>query len=371
MAIISNSGAFVPDIGNALNAAGGSVDVYKALEYFSPDANIKAFAKYKPTEYEGDFPNQYNQWHSKDMTCQINVKLASTLSELKNMFENNDIGWSFKYWDVSPTYPYRLGDFRGYKSDAKSCISGIEYPASIGVTSSVGNTIGVTALYREQDEYELKFSDIQGNAYINTMDKWYFGVVYYTSKNSTLKIRTMDIPITSNLNDTVTIPVTISDTGTLYAYPVLSQIAYSTTATILNTGTYITPVPHSNKISIEIIENAPFSIKINTGESYFTLSNGSVQVTSSYYIKGTQAGNISGKWWYTAIDEDGMPLGASVEDPVGSKTIYYINGEKDETFTGTKIYIAGTGAAAFAGIRVEFRSTQTGGSFGGNVFTQK
>ena len=370
MAVIGTTDVTATSIKDALNGAGGSV-TNDLTTFFKSGAKIAPFAKYKPTEYQGDFPIQANQWHSKDMTCQINVKLASTLADLKTMFENNDIGWTYKYWDVSSTYPYRLGDFRGYKSDAKSCISTIDHSSSVGVTSSVGNSAYVTVQYREQDAYELKFSDIQGNAYVSTMDKWYLGAVYYTSKNSTLKIKTAESTITSNLNDTITIPVTVSDTGTLYIYPVLSQMAYTTAVTTLNQGTYIVPLPHSSKISVSVVENIPFTINFNASSSYYTLTSGQVKVTASYTIKATQAGSISGEWYYTAIDEDGMPLGETVKDPVGSKTISYTATTKTETFTGTQIQVGGTSNAMFAGLRVEFRSTTTGASFGGNVFTKK
>lgn len=373
MAVIPDTNIHLAtNVGQVLNSAGGSVNQNQPVTYFQSAAKIAPFAKYKPTEYQGDFPIQEQQWHSKDMTCQVNVKLASTLSSLKDMFESGDIGWNFKYWNASTTYPYRLGDFRKYKSDAKSCIEEVYAPLALEVASGVNNQAYITVRYRVQDAYELKFSDIQASASGSTIDNWYLGMVYYTSKNSTLKIITSGSKITSNLNDTVLVTVTSSDTGTFYAYPVLSQSPYTNAVTTLNSGTYITPVPSSKKVAITISESVAFSMSINTSASSYTMSGTQVKVTAAYIIKGKYGGRVTGTWWYQAIDEDGMALGSPVQDPFGAQEISYtadttING----TYTNSQwVSLESANNALFAGVRAEFRNNVVG-NIGGNIFTKK
>lgn len=373
MATISSSNInLATNVRNVLNTAGGSVSD-DITTFFKSGANINPFAKYKPVEYASDFIATHTSgtwWKSKDLTCQIKINRVNTLAALENLFLNRDMGWTYKYFTASSTYPWRVGDFRGYNTDAKSVISSIEYSDTVEVTTSGTATLAITTRYRQQSSNELTFAEIAYSSAGNTMDGWYLGFVYKTSKNSTLKIITASSTIDySDLNETIKLTVSASDEGIVTLYPVMSQSKYTTATSTLNSGTYVCPLPNADVVQVEVKVVVPYTITLNTSSSYFKKSGtANYQFYGTYNIEATQAVTIKGTWYYTAIDSEGHPLGTTIADTKGEQTISITVGSSTKTFTGTSLYFEGATAADFAGFRAEFRSTTTGASFGGKIF---
>lgn len=358
------------EIRDAINKHGGRADNVLGSK-FKPNADIPPFAKYKPVEYEGINPyNIEGWWKSKDMTCQIQINLATTLKQIEDMFLSGDKGWSYKYFSPSEKYPWRMGDFRGHNPTAKSAIDSIEYEKRIEVTTSSSNNVWLTVRYRSQSDSELKFSDIAYNIVGNTMDGWYAGFVYKTIQNSELKIVTTASTIDyDNINETILLPVTADNRGTMTLYPVMSQYPYTKPTNVINVGTYICPLPDSDTINIEVAVIVPYTITLDESTSYVVKSGGQYQVYATYNIKSTQNVNLKGHWYYTAVNADKEPIGQTVIDPWNGDNGWSIStGTTDstETYTGTMMSIPVSGIEELAGIRVEFISE--GYNFGGHIF---
>lgn len=316
LSVIPTDNVSATDIRDTLNHHGGSCD-NNLTTFFASSAKINPFAKYKPVQYPWDFQTDNREWwKSINMDCQVSLNLVTTLSAIKTLYDNGANQWTFKYWTATPTHPYRLGDFRGYNPSAKSCIDMLSYDSTAQVTSSVGTNVWLTIHYREQNNNELSFADIPWNLGGGTLDSFYPGIVFYTTANSTLKIITMSSTVgTSALNETILLPVTKSDVGTLYMYPILAQEPHTTATSTLKNGTYVTPMPNGSKISITIEEIAPFTVTFNTSSSYFNNISGTYELHASYTITATQTGSFSGAWYYTPVDSEGLPCGQTYADP--------------------------------------------------------
>ena len=360
------------NVRDTLLTGGGSVN-NDVISFFKEGAKINPWNKYKPTDVGGDFPEYPGTyWKGKDGDCMMVVKTVSNLTALENLYLTGDTGWVYKTFDASKSTPYRLGDFRGYDTNASSCISSIQYSEIIEVTTSGTNNVWLTPLYKSQNNHELNLSDIWNKTTYSYMDGWYVGFVYKSTRSSELKIITQSNPIDyEDINETILFPVDASYRGTFTLYPVLSQHSYTTETNVLHPSSYICPLPNSTRIDIEIKIIVPYTINLDKTATQITIIAQQIKPTIVYNIKATQGVKISGDWYYTAIDEDGMPLGETIKDP-NNGSAHYIDivpsEGYSETFIGTTMYLPGINNAEFAGVRVEFRSEIDGASFGGNIF---
>lgn len=374
MIVPDNSVSLANDIHKAILDGGGNASITNVGSFFKTDANIKAFAKYKPVEHNAGFiDNKTNGewWKSKDLTCQVSVNLADTLAKLEDQYLTGNTGWTYKPFVASTEYPWRLGDFRGYNSNAKSSVDSIEYADTVTVTTSGDAWLWLTVRYKNQDSTELKFSDIAYNYVGNTMDKWYVGFVYKTSKDSTLKIKTMPSAIAADtINETLTLKVNASDAGIFTLYPILSQNSYVDSATSIHPATYICPLPDASPIQIELKITVDYDIVLDSTTSFFQKANGLYQFNGVYnMINKGQVVEISGKWYYTPIDYEGLPNGPTIAEPKTAVYNHYITidqGDTTGTYIGTALQFEST--SEIAGFIAEFRSETTGASFGNQIF---
>lgn len=133
--------------------------------------------------------------------------------------------------------------------------------------------------------------------------------------------------------------------------------------------------PNSNKtIDVTIVQEkyqSRFSISLNSSSYFKKTGANTYQFYATIDITATKAQSVSGQWHYVAIDEDGLPLGADVVDPIGQYNIDVYVGTYTKSFTGTAIYIEGTAASGFKGIRASFVSSTTDVSFGMNIYNIK
>lgn len=132
--------------------------------------------------------------------------------------------------------------------------------------------------------------------------------------------------------------------------------------------------PKSNKTKdVVITQNKyqiPYSLQLNTTKSYF-------QKSSLYYYQffgtidviATQAKSITGTWYYTPIDEEGIPFGNTYNEK-STYTISIPNYNTTLTYTGTAINVAESQSARFTGFLVEFRSDNYSG-LGGKIYNIK
>ena len=139
MAEIPNSNVnLATNIRDVLNAAGGSI-TNDVITFFQSGANPTIWAQFKPTKYTADFLDNDNRWLGYNGYCGINIPHANGSSGLDSIYNSS---WSWDRPTGGSTYPYRLGDWRGYNTEAKTQL----FQSRMTSTLALGNgTIHVEA----------------------------------------------------------------------------------------------------------------------------------------------------------------------------------------------------------------------------------
>ena len=118
----SNNINLVKDIGQVLTSAGGNVDVTRPLTFFTKEAKINMWSKYKPVQLDAvtcqDFddtkPDFIPGWWMGS-----NLKYGISIPNITlDMLGDNPPIYEMPQGDS--TSPFRLGDFRNYNPDARA-----------------------------------------------------------------------------------------------------------------------------------------------------------------------------------------------------------------------------------------------------------
>ena len=132
MAIIPDSNVnLASNIRDVLNGAGGSVGD-DLISFFSAKAKINYNSKFKPTRYPADFPDKNVYWKAADGNCGFTPKSTGAYANIPSLVDGGMNGWVYnlprgKYGTINE--PMRLGDFRGYDSNAHPMVSDFFIPA--------------------------------------------------------------------------------------------------------------------------------------------------------------------------------------------------------------------------------------------------
>lgn len=340
MAIIKESNINLSsDIGNVLNAAGGSVDINRAEAYFSAAAKINPFAKWKPTQYEAQVEDA-DYWMAYDGSCQVEVKVvknntgsnsAEPLKQLKAMFQNGDTGWMFKYWEVSNVHPYRLGDFRRYKTDARtSAIIGEQSPSSVIGQGFYPPFIGVNLLQRMCDEYELRLSDICYDAGAK-IENFHQALLYWSEAEQTPRIINKGARADGYVAD---VPYNTSvpayKGGRYYLCPVLSSYYSNDEYGSIGGGDVLIPFPGAKMITIDTV--VPIAIFIDRNSVMMGDANNYKRYKPRVYFKvvvnDVSINNYECAWFYHPIKSDGTVMtNITLSDTSAPKVNYSVTGE--------------------------------------------
>lgn len=136
MAVIGTSNISVESIGQTLNEAGGSVDINSPAAFFTSAAKINKWARYKPTCFYytpfgdtsdvckakyGNLPNDYNSDGDFGVCPEVGYDDNSSVEATRaGMIKSCcDYDWVYALPAGGSVYPLRLGDFRGYNTDAE------------------------------------------------------------------------------------------------------------------------------------------------------------------------------------------------------------------------------------------------------------
>lgn len=182
MAVIPDTNVnLATNIRDVLNAAGGSVG-NNVISFFKPDAKIDKWARFKPTIYYGlDFPNgteEPKQWQARDGLCGFDESsiLFNSTSALVSAF-NNDSVYTYLLPTGGTAAPLRLGDFRGYKTDAVSPVWSFDYTGQIYANdSSSSSTFTILGNSSIDTDKNLQMKDILPDG-VSSLSEFYFGVV--------------------------------------------------------------------------------------------------------------------------------------------------------------------------------------------------
>lgn len=145
MAIIPRTEVeLVPEIGQILQGAGGVVDVYYAPSYFTKDARINKWAKFKPQNSDNLFILSEEERklgnYGLDLTWAGSARTPQSI--LIEMSQGKDF---YPYVTLKP--PFRISDFLGYNTNAPApysldCSSTLEvlsFPAHISFTIKINS----------------------------------------------------------------------------------------------------------------------------------------------------------------------------------------------------------------------------------------
>lgn len=213
----------------------------------SPKINV--WAKYKPTDYNAAFPDDW--YKAKDGNYGLNITVdnrVSSWSALVAEYSKPKNGYSniYKRPSGGATSPYRLGDFRGYNQNAKPEIS--DYLA--------------TSIYQEESQILLSVAynaiTVDGDQVsYNAVEAYrglYFGYVITDISGKTLKL--LATASTTSSYD-VRIAARTLLAGDYKLYPMFCNVDYSTNHTLQGMYCYAIPNLAGGK-SISIITQSQF-----------------------------------------------------------------------------------------------------------------
>ena len=184
MAIIKSSNINLSkDIGKVLNDAGGRVNVNKPLTFFTKEAKINMWSKYKPVQLDAvtcqdfddtkpDFIPEW--WRGKAWNCGISIPSIKL-----DMLGNHPPVYEIPQGGSKS--PFRLGDFRNYNPDAKGI--SVSISGDIYCNSGSQNVVLLTPI---DDGYTVTLNDI----FPNETDL-YFGI-QLVSSSGVKRIKTSD-----------------------------------------------------------------------------------------------------------------------------------------------------------------------------------
>ena len=133
MAVIPiNSINLRDDIGQVLLSAGGNVNVLEPITYFSDAAKINENSRRKPVDYTVMFDMTDADYYACDWGYTITT--YPNYTEMKNAVKNGAT-WAYNRPRGGASSPYRLGDFRGYDTEA-------QVPFKMEADNGSGVTIG-------------------------------------------------------------------------------------------------------------------------------------------------------------------------------------------------------------------------------------
>jgi len=206
---------------NVLNSAGGSVsDVLET--FFSSSAKLNMWSKFKPVVDKTLFFDlstwQSSGYKGSNGKCGLTIPTYSP-STFRTAAKNGTTGWSYTPPTGGTTEPYRLGDFRGYCTDAYNPTGAV---VTNGIISNGKVTFSIDVAITGTSSTNLTLNDIEINDV--PLSNYYMGVFVWNSSSSFFY--TSSSKIGSNSDLTVSIPITTA--GTYNYIPFLSSAAQTT-----------------------------------------------------------------------------------------------------------------------------------------------
>lgn len=270
-------------IRDVLNAAGGSV-TNDTTTFFSSAAKLNMWSKYKPVVSTELFYS-FALWKSEgyrgdDGKCGLTINTWSTISSFRTNLENGTALWSYTPPTGGTTQPMRLGDFRGYNTDAVNPIGEITTDGySQNGSSTVEGNVTFSVDVATGMENNLEYSDIRiGGSNGTPLTDYYLGI--YAVKGTSYKYKTNTVPLGSNYNFTVDIPLTTGEWKVIPFFCSSKQTGTETSGTYLSANIparTFTIISTSDKIEFTIygtwnstktkVQSISMSVKNNSSEA--------------------------------------------------------------------------------------------------------
>ena len=224
MAIIPSTGVeLVPEIGQVLQGAGGVVDINYAPSYFTENAKIDKWSKFKPTKYRNLIHVTGNetpkQWQADNGLCgfkddSIVFNSAATLVEAYRV----DGTFVYELPTGGTAYPLRIADFRGHNTNAKPPVWSFDRTGQI-YANQPNSEVTFTILGRSNvdSESELTLQDILFNAE-SSLESCSFCVIIVEKPTGSIKLTKKGATLNSATSFRKDVVVTRSELQTPNSY---------------------------------------------------------------------------------------------------------------------------------------------------------
>lgn len=273
--IIPTTNVKASDIRDTLNYYGGTVS-NDTTTFFTSDANIDKWAKYKPESYEVDFDlSEMQRYENNYGFDSRSIGFGAPVSEL---FDKTIAGetWVYVLPKGGQTSPLRLGDFRGYNPTA---------PPPYDYSYFVNRGEGTEDTYSQEQRTlvnsnaELRIEDFSAFDDISvSMDKYYFWIARFLNGSNYEYITSSAVSASSKPNDIIC-TLNFPKQGTWQCLFCVGQNDRSTDSGYIESRTDCLVMPNGYKV-FEFIKKVLFVRVVMTFpdpsifESYIRYSDG-------------------------------------------------------------------------------------------------
>lgn len=218
------------EVRDVLLQGGGKVTDY-LVSFFTTDANINMWSKYKPVVhpklfYSLDQWKGINGWEDDpgwrgfDKQCGLTIpSLYGSMNSFHSLLDSGEALWTYTPPKGGSTEPMRLGDFRGYNPDAINPIGDIVTAGiSQGGDYNVEGTVEFSVDVATNLENNLEYGDIFVNEI--PLTEYYLGI--YATNGTTWRYKTNSYPLSDQYDFTVSLPLT---TGKWTVIPFFCSVA--------------------------------------------------------------------------------------------------------------------------------------------------
>lgn len=234
-------------------------------------SRINVWAKYKPTDYNAAFTDNWSK--GKDGNYGLNITVdnrVSSWSALVAEYSKPNNGYSniYKRPSGGATSPYRLGDFRGYNHKAKPEIS--DYLAATNYIEDSPISLSVAYNVITIDGDSIGYNNVA------VYKDLYFGYVITDISGKTLKLI---VTASTTSSYEVRIAARTLLAGNYRLYPMFCNVDYSTNHTLRGMYCYAIPNLAGGKIMTVITKNQSVAAKFKVISAKYTFANTRIQVT--------------------------------------------------------------------------------------------
>lgn len=245
-------------------------------------SKINVWAKYKPTDYNAAFTDNWSK--GKDGNYGLNITVdnrVSSWSALVAEYSKPNNGYSniYKRPNGGATSPYRLGDFRGYNHKANPEIS--DYLAATNYIEDQQISLSVTYNVVTVDGDQVSYNAV------SEFKNLYFGYVITDISGKTLKLI-----VTSSTTSSYEVRIAARTllAGTYRLYPMFCSVDYSTNHTLQGMYCYAVPNLAGGKIMTIRTASETEASKYESIFAEYTFANTRIKVTIKAKERVTNVG---------------------------------------------------------------------------------
>lgn len=247
-------------------------------------SKINVWAKYKPTDYNAAFADDWSK--GKDGNYGLNITVdnrVSSWSALVAEYSKANNGYSNIYNRPSggASSPYRLGDFRGYNHNAKPEISDYLAATNYIEDSQIQLSVAYNAITVDGDQ--VSYNDVE------VYKGLYFGYVITDISGKTLKL-IATASTTSSYEVRIAVRTLLA--GNYRLYPMFCSVDYSTNHTLRSMYCYAVPNLAGGKIMSVITQSQSVAANFKSIFAEYTFANTRIKVTLTTTEHG-EASNIA------------------------------------------------------------------------------